>query len=262
MSYAAYRDSVQSSAPVECFQFQIGAKFYNYAIATQSVLAESIIYTPRQISRGAIIYSGDLNKNAVDITLPIDDELSQELIGELFNERVNVKILRKELQDSEVKIIFLGHIAGTSFTQYSVKMTCNNFVSSLKSNGCFQRWTISCRHPLYSEGCGANRENFRSDAVLVGSDGVNLTFDRTFQAGYFVGGTFRDSSGTQRLILSSSGNALRLDFHIDTPLGDACSLYAGCDHVIGTCAGKFNNIANYGGFTAIPSNPAQGHNVF
>jgi hypothetical protein len=46
-------------------------------------------------------------------------------------------------------------------------------------------------------------------------------------------------------------------------VGQAVTLYPGCDHTTTTCDGKFSNLNNYGGFPHIPTkNPFGGSPIF
>ena len=77
--------------------------------------------------------------------------------------------------------------------------------------------------------------------------------------GWFVGGRLT-AAGAQRLIVASSGGAVTLSAPIPgLTAGDAFDAYPGCDHTLGTCASKFGNQLNFGGFPYIPQkNPFTG----
>ncbi|WP_303678184.1 phage BR0599 family protein [Ralstonia mannitolilytica] len=76
---------------------------------------------------------------------------------------------------------------------------------------------------------------------------------------WFVGGRLM-SAGAQRMIVASSGGAVTLSAPIPgLKAGDAFEAYPGCDHTLTTCAAKFGNQLNYGGFPFIPvKNPFTG----
>ena len=60
--------------------------------------------------------------------------------------------------------------------------------------------------------------------------------------------------------VASSGGAVTLSAPIPgLKAGDAFEAYPGCDHTLSTCADKFGNQLNYGGFPYIPvKNPFAG----
>ncbi len=51
-----------------------------------------------------------------------------------------------------------------------------------------------------------------------------------------------------------AGSALVLGYPLQSPPapGDTFTVYQGCDHTPGACAGKFNNLANFRGFPYVP----------
>jgi hypothetical protein len=68
----------------------------------------------------------------------------------------------------------------------------------------------------------------------------------------------------RRFILEHSGAAITLSSGAsDIPVGAAVSLFPGCDHSAATCAAKFSNAANYGGFPYMPTkNPFGGDPIY
>ncbi|WVX90535.1 tail assembly protein [Vibrio phage VpP2 MP] len=63
----------------------------------------------------------------------------------------------------------------------------------------------------------------------------------------------------RRYIMSSDATGILLDaVPIGLAVGMEVSLVAGCDRTKATCQSKFNNLANYGGYLAVPTkNPFQ-----
>jgi uncharacterized phage protein (TIGR02218 family) len=51
-----------------------------------------------------------------------------------------------------------------------------------------------------------------------------------------------------------AGTSLSLGYALQSApaVGDAFTVYQGCDHTPGTCQSKFNNLANFRGFPFVP----------
>jgi hypothetical protein len=55
------------------------------------------------------------------------------------------------------------------------------------------------------------------------------------------------------MIVSESGSSVELLYPVDIAVSTNVVLTVGCDHSTSTCASRFNNLDNYGGFPFIPS---------
>ncbi|MCL2658780.1 MAG: DUF2163 domain-containing protein [Betaproteobacteria bacterium] len=118
----------------------------------------------------------------------------------------------------------------------------------------------ACRFALYSQGCGVARAAYQIAAtVAVGSDATTISTGLALPDGWFSGGKLIFTSGTnagaQRTIKLHAGGALALSYpltHVPT-VGDAFTLWPGCDHTQAACQAKFNNAIRFGGQPYIPS---------
>jgi uncharacterized phage protein (TIGR02218 family) len=118
----------------------------------------------------------------------------------------------------------------------------------------------ACRFSLYSPGCGVSRAAFQvSSSVATGSDASNLHTGLAQADGWFSGGKVFITSGTnagaQRTIKKHASGVLTLSYplsHAPT-VGDAFTVWPGCDHTAPTCNSKFSNVIRFGGQPYIPS---------
>ncbi|MCS6243787.1 MAG: phage BR0599 family protein [Opitutus sp.] len=135
-----------------------------------------------------------------------------------------------------------------------------------------------CNHGLFSMGCGLSKSTFVHTAILtaVGTAGFPYTFTIgslarsggavLTAADIFAGGwaDINPGMGNLRAILASTavvGGSCVLTLSGDpSPFpsnGTAILIYPGCDGRRETCAGTFNNYANFGGHPFVPTgNPS------
>lgn len=81
--------------------------------------------------------------------------------------------------------------------------------------------------------------------------------------GYWSGGMIEHADlATGRIlramIIGHAGSALTLHIPLALVPGDAVTLVPGCDHSLDTCAAKFANAANFGGFPWTPKTSPYG----
>lgn len=138
-------------------------------------------------------------------------------------------------------------------------------------------WTRGCPHALYDDECKVDPEDRRVNGTVFAAGGATVTVELAApvaDASAFVGGIFEweadPTTGTKdsRTIenVSGSGDTLTLTIFgtADRIEADAvCSILPGCDLTPETCDGRFDNLANYGGFRQMAGkSPFDGTPVF
>ncbi len=121
-------------------------------------------------------------------------------------------------------------------------------------------YQASCLHTLYDTGCTANKAALTVSGSVTGNNGTGqwMQSGLSTAAGWFDQGviTFTTgfNAGQRRTVKAyASGQfwfALPLP-HVPT-VGDAFTVYPGCDKTQVTCQGKFNNLPRFRGFPYIP----------
>ncbi|MCA1596140.1 MAG: DUF2163 domain-containing protein [Chloroflexi bacterium] len=124
-----------------------------------------------------------------------------------------------------------------------------------------------CRYKLGDAGCTVNLAGNSADghaitqARTVGTVTGRKVFTVTAidgYSGFFQYGTARFTSGQNAgrsmEIKNNSGATITLqqDMPHDIAAGDAVTLVAGCDWLIGTCSTRYNNVINFGGEPYVP----------
>ncbi|GIX24913.1 MAG: hypothetical protein KatS3mg122_2144 [Caldimonas sp.] len=72
-------------------------------------------------------------------------------------------------------------------------------------------------------------------------------------AGMLAGGWLQTPAGARHMIVSESTAGVELLYPVGLAPQTPVELVAGCDHSMPTCAARFDNLANYGGFPFIPT---------
>lgn len=119
----------------------------------------------------------------------------------------------------------------------------------------------SCRNMLFDANCTLDPNNFKATAAINGaSDQRNLATNLVASAGVYALGTILftsgNNSGVRRSITAqdASGNlTLVAPLPVAPQVGDAFSVFLGCDRSQGVCQTKFNNLIHFRGEPYIPS---------
>ena len=120
----------------------------------------------------------------------------------------------------------------------------------------------NCRADFCGKGCGLSVALFTHEAVLVSQDMPNnaVTVSCTVPAANLVGGVLRwldgPYGGIGMVIIGLENGALVLDSPVDVALAAGLRMIVteGCDHTLGTCAGRFANAVNFQGEPYLPGN--------
>jgi uncharacterized phage protein (TIGR02218 family) len=156
-------------------------------------------------------------------------------------------------------IMFTGSISDATPSRTTVQLTVKSDLELLNIQMPRNLYQAGCLHSLYDTGCTLNKASFASNTTInATSTKLSLNCALATAAGYFDQGylvfTSGQNAGVSRTIKKHTlGNfiiALSLPF---TPtVGDAFTVYAGCDKTQATCTSKFNNVIHFRGYPFIP----------
>jgi uncharacterized phage protein (TIGR02218 family) len=261
MSYTTVERSVAEGSPIELYHFAQGTRRWRYTSSQAAVEYLSETYSPLSLTRGAIEQANEIHRNGLEITLPRDCPLGTLFLAAPPEGIVSVTIYRRHLPDPEFITYWKGRVSAARFSGSVLQLKCEPIATSMKRVGLRARYQLLYRHVLYSASCGALRERFRVDGLVAGVSGTQVTVVAAAgQAnGYFTAGMLSSPVGL-RMITAHNGSSLTLVAPLmGLAVGDAVSLFAGCDHSMGQCASRFDNLDQFGGFPFIPvKNPFTG----
>jgi hypothetical protein len=157
--------------------------------------------------------------------------------------------------------VFAGRVAELDFGRSSITINMNDPRELLATSMPRNLFSAACRYALFGPGCTLNKATFAVGSTVTAVSSGSLQSGLTaYVDGYFSLGFLRFSSGMnsglQGMIRSSgqTGGTLNLlqPFPFNVGIGDAFTVYPGCDKTQATCANKFGNVANFGGQPYIP----------
>ena len=156
-------------------------------------------------------------------------------------------------------ILFKGRIGAVdSIGRTSAEITVNSDLVLLDLDMPRNLYAPNCQHVLYDTGCGLVRSGYRAiGAVGAGSSATQINWTNSSSA-YAQGAvtfTSGPNTGARSNVKKADGVALYLSYPLPNPpsIGDAFSVFQGCDHTQTTCQNKFNNLQNFRGFPYVPS---------
>lgn len=263
-TYAELENSAYGGQPVELFRFVHGAIVLTYTTGDTVLVYNGETYSPLATGRdGDMTVSSEPNKTEVNVVLPIGNDVSQLFLTGFPEQVVSLTIFRWHYGADAPEIYWKGRVVSASWNVGQALLSCESIFTSIKRTGLRARYQRGCRHALYNHGCGLNMAVFgvagTVDAIGSSLKTVSVSAAAGLDAGYFSAGMIQ-AKGVLRFVLLHSAANLTLASPIPgLAVGDAVTLYPGCDHSRTTCRNKFNNILNYGGFPWIPTdNPFSG----
>jgi uncharacterized phage protein (TIGR02218 family) len=270
MPYDVVERSAETRRPVELYTFFRDYQAFRFTSADRNVTLSGVEYAARPISRSAIESSGEMARGALKITAPRDFEIADLYRVAPPSIPVTFTLQQYHVADNQAIVLWSGRVMNVEFQGVNSQITLESIYTSMRRVGLRRVYQKQCPHVLYGTACQVNRESYRLEAVADAVTGTTVQVaDAALQPnGYFAGGfiEFAVELGIfeRRFITDHAGQSLTLSnqpFGL-TP-GSTVRVYPGCDHTLNTCAGKFSNAANYGGFPYIPQkNPFGGDPIY
>lgn len=265
MSYAAIETSTQDGSPIELYTFAQGTRFWRFTTAPDTVTYAAVEYVPSSITRDRIKQTSDVLKDSLKLEFPRGDAFANQFLGFAPDIVTTVTVMRGHAGDNEFIPYWKGRVIAAVASGNRIELACESVFSSIRRPGLRARYELTCRHALYSARCGVNLEASQTTGVTSGVSGVTITVPAAagFAAGYFTGGMIKAPDESTRFIVAHTGAVLTIQRPIaDLSVGATVWLYPGCDHLRSTCASKFGNLDNFGGFPWIPiRNPYDGSSI-
>ena len=272
-------DTIESSEffqPVELYQFKRGIFTWNYTSADTDIVFETVNYESVQIRRGNITSTQDLGKTGLKLTLSRRVAFVTQFISTSPTDVITLTVTRIHFGQPDKAITWRGRVVNVKFVENEAQVTCQPIFNSLRRPGLRRVYQINCPHVLYGPECTVAKASFSTLATLTGVSGNVLTSPSfvittpTFNVDWFIGGfvEFNNSGLFDKRFITDHNNTtgaitLNLPFGTELAVGAQVTAFPGCRHTTTVCSGKFNNIANYGGFPFIPQkNPMDGTPVF
>ncbi len=288
MTYSAIHSLLSGKRPVWLYRIEFGGtwKFYAASATAYEQTDHDIFDFPdlfdtedlfvlkwaaSPIRHTRIERTTELEKSNVRLVLPRTDPLVQVIRDDLGWTDTEVRILHtyRNDGDAERQIKFIGRVVGVVSGIVAATLDCEHSLTTTRRKALSAVVQRPCRHALYHGGCGLSLAAFQVAGTATALTGavVTVTEAATQADGYYSGGIM-SFGGRLQLITKHAGSALTLLSDLDgladeiSTSGTAAVLIApGCDQTMTTCAGRFGNLDNFGGFPWIDENPFDGRRI-
>jgi uncharacterized phage protein (TIGR02218 family) len=265
--------------PVCLYEFAWGATFYRYTSADREIeYGEDEDGNPIKWAPIAISDSGfTQGASAQDfvVTLPRANPIVDLFRSTPPSSKIVLTCRRFHRDDpaNEATVYWVGTVGNVKGKDANAAEVLGLPISStLRRTGLRLPWVVNCPHALYDAGCKANKDLFRVDTTITALTGVSVTLASfgAFAGERFAGGfleweaTAEGTIDRRAIERHMGGTELALLGRTDRlVVGQAVSIYLGCDLTAATCASVFNNLPNHGGFPMLSKkSPFDGNPVF
>lgn len=261
MTFTANEGSIESGAPIELYEFNIGSESFQLTSAEDELVVESVTYDPVEVRRSSINLGPDERNDVLEVTLPSTHAFARKYIDIVPGQAATLTIKRFHRFDTDVEtaVIFKGQVRSVAFSLdgRTARIAVLPITAALGRS--VPRFTYQglCNHILYDPRCKVTPGLFRhqDDVTAVSTDGTILTVQGLGAMGddWSTAGYVTLNGIDHRLILDQTGDdiTIRFPFGFDV-LNQTVDVFAGCDHSGNTCKTKFNNVVNYGGHAFVP----------
>lgn len=265
MTYDAFEEGQDTSRPVEFAVITIGAETFRYTSAEDDVVVSSVTYTALALDIGDHFVGPENRSNLVELILPASNAFVKKYRQSVPGSRAFVEVFRYQRDDGgtpEVRSTFKGVVDAVTFNKNATEaaVTVIPLIGALSRSLPRCMYHGACNHELYNvDTCMADKTDsaFRLSAAIssISDSTVTIPGAAAFGDGFFNGGYIELSGITDsRLVLTQTGDVFTvlLPFFTD-PTGVTAIAQAGCDRLIPTCKGTFDNVINFGGFAFVPT---------
>lgn len=260
MTLDALETSAHEGTPQRLFLFTMGASTrFGYAQSTQGATYNSDDYLPMTIDMDNIMQALAEDSPTINITLSSNAAVCNEFIAYQPREPMRVRVYRHHLTDPDGQFVveFIGEVISSALDEKTGETILLTRMVSSKVDRKVP-WPVyqkPCNWALYTSGCGVNREDFRTDAVIQSVIGDEITSPAFAEHpdGWFTSGYMTTPDNESRFIIHHEGNLIIVQTpFVRLEVNDVAPTYAGCDRSREMCKDKFDNYRHWLGFGWIP----------
>lgn len=279
MSFLAKEISVEDGQPVDLFRFSNTEEVFAFTNGQKEVVFNSERYFPVAISNGELDRQDARFQRLLTVNVSATNPFAIRYINTVPATMDLFELFRLHTTDGatpEVQAAFTGRVMAIDFKGDTAEISIQTFGAVLDRLIPQQTSRNPCNHILYDSKCQVIDTDFAiGGAVSAVSDngleitidtgtniipnsGLQLTAQLLADPTFFNGGFIARGNIELRMIrgvVDDTGNKATLTvlFPMQTiSVGVPLTMFAGCDHQLPTCIGKFANVDRYGGFPFIP----------
>jgi hypothetical protein len=252
--------STSQNRPIDLYTLVTPTAIYRVTSHIVDVAYGGHTFTALTMSRGPQQVAQDLTGRELIVYLPITHPLVRRFAASGIPERQVLVTLQRLQQVSGIAVqAWQGFGTGMQIDGHVAKLR----VPSVTDDAMRIKLPVVaaqrlCNHRLFDARCAPNpgvdgpaATSFQVNGALVSQSGTTLivsTLGGHPDGWANLGDVVHVATGERRYILAQGGTTLTLHSPFVGALpGDALTVFAGCDHTIGTCRDKFANVGNFGG---------------
>jgi uncharacterized phage protein (TIGR02218 family) len=240
---------------IELYTFAGSSATFRLTPHEPEVVLDGDRYASLPIGRTELALGAEAAKSALDLTVPPECALVRHLLASAITGESTAVTLRVATVDGGITgTRWMGRVLGVEVADDSARIRCESAQVSLKRIGLRRLYSRACSHVLYSAACGATP--ITASASVSSSTGRSVDLAGGVPAavaGTLAGGWLETAAGARHMIVRESSAGVELLYPVPLAPGEGVTLAAGCDHTTATCAARFSNLDNFGGFPFIPS---------
>jgi len=259
----SFEESIASARPVRLYLFQRGESLYwGYTNADRDITLDGYVYEAQAISDDGIRQSGEPSNDVLKITVPASNVVASMYKGTQPSEEIELTVRDVDYHNlNDYLVVWVGSIASVSLPQVDrAEINCTSLEASLERNGLTRTYNRNCDYAIYTPGrCNLNKTLYAVPATITAMDGeaivctLQATPRHSLAYGFAEWPVFNGLATERRGIDHVEGERIiMLGGTGGLSVGQAITLYPGCDQSSATCDGVYHNIINYGGFRHLP----------
>ena len=280
MGFSLFEIASFLGRPICLYEFAWGDTAYRYTSADRVIELgfEADGETPIQWNPIAISdngFSQGSGQQDFTVTMPRNNP-----IVDLFRQTppstpivLTCRRFHKDDPDEEATVYWMGTVANVKTKDAVTAEVLGLAISStFRRTGLRLCWSVSCPHALYDNGCKVDKSLFKTDTTITALTGTTVKVDsigafagEQYQGGFLEWIATDEGTVDRRGIESYEGTTVftLLGTTDRLEVGQAVTIYLGCDLTPQVCDGTFDNLANYGGFDFMAKkSPFDGNPVF
>jgi len=251
-NYREKEDSLYAGEPLELYRVTTGDLVITLCSGDVTAVHNGESYIPSTMKRSEVRQTQEMSKSLLQLTTSKNNPVADLFRTGAPEFPIFITVFRQHavIDGSDFVVTYKGRVSNCSYTYLEAELNCEPIFTSLKRPGLRIKYEPTCCNGLYDVGCTLVKEDFAVNGTVLTTNSKRIF---TIQAaatkpdGYFIGGIL--ALGGLHMIADHKGTTITLVRHtIGAHVGDAVSLYPGCDHGRTTCHSRFNNIVNYKGF--------------
>jgi len=279
-TYNEAEDSVDSSEPVELYEFTVFGVLRRFTSADRDITYQGHVWIHHEsLARNDIEDTGRTDQAFINVTAREDFEISALYDPYPTDVPVGLRIIRLQLgaDTDQARTTWVGLVASVSWPSIGFsQLRCEHFLSAFNRPGLRRKVQKNCQHLLYGPDCKADPAPHTTTITVSSVVGRTIYSPdlAALPAGWGNGGTLLWEFPVGRPFFRGTWNHVGDHFDVTYPVpglvpGSVVTIRRGCNHsytITGTgsgateggdCKTVFNNTPNYGGFQLF-----QGKNIF